>query len=497
MGDSHSLISEVEFIQATRDSGYQSTAAAVAELVDNSLQAGASWVRITVDEEGSKTTRQITLSVLDNGQGMEPAIMQTALQFGGTKRFNDRSGLGRFGMGLPNSSVSQCRRVEVYSWKAPHRVHRTFLDIDEVVAGATDKIPEPVPAALPDWARRSATPTGTLIVWQHCDRLDYRKAATIARKLQAALGRKFRHFLLNGREIFVNDERIIPVDPLFVHGCATLSGATEPFPPLQYWVRAPAAKASAITVRFSLLPVSQWHEWPAAQKRQLGISGGAGVSVVRAGREIAYGWYFMGRKRRQNYDDWWRCEITFEPALDELFGVTHSKQGISPTQELKAFLSPDVERIAHQLNVHVQMEFARVRGPRRVKSVVNAEQKDWMLPQLPEPLSESGEQNSQALYRWRQGLQYRIEVRATAEPAFFTWRLKDNVFLVEINADHPFYLSVYQPLAENGDVYALFHLECLLLSFARSEAQYKGRQEKAGVGSIREGWSHVLAALLS
>ena len=68
-----------------------------------------------------------------------------------------------------------------------------------------------------------------------------------------------------------------------------------------------------------------------------GIVKAAGVSVVRAQREVAYGWFCMGRKRRENYDDWWRCEVSFEPDLDEYFGLTHSKQGINPTAELRSW----------------------------------------------------------------------------------------------------------------------------------------------------------------
>ncbi len=59
---------------------------------------------------------------------------------------------------------------------------------------------------------------------------------------------------------------------------------------------------------------------------------------MRAGREIDRGWYFMGGKRKENYDDWWRCEISFDPSLDELFGVTHSKQEIRPTEALTSIL---------------------------------------------------------------------------------------------------------------------------------------------------------------
>ena len=48
----------------------------------------------------------VELLVQDNGTGMDPFTLRTALRFGGTTRFNDRTGLGRYGMGLPNSSLS-------------------------------------------------------------------------------------------------------------------------------------------------------------------------------------------------------------------------------------------------------------------------------------------------------------------------------------------------------------------------------------------------------
>src|SRR5207247_6741462 len=98
------------------------------------------------------------------------------------------------------------------------------------------------------------------------------------------------------------------------------------------------------------------------EKGLLMLSKWGGVSILRAGREIDYGWFFMGNKRKENYDDWWRCEIAFDPHLDELFGVTHAKQEIHPTETLKAILSPDIERLAHALNGRVRQRYLRVRA---------------------------------------------------------------------------------------------------------------------------------------
>ena len=82
------------------------------EAIDNSIDeaiAGyAKQVDVTLYKDGS-------LEVVDNGRGMNSRTLRQALQFGGSSRFNNRSGLGRYGMGLPNSSLSQARCVDVYS----------------------------------------------------------------------------------------------------------------------------------------------------------------------------------------------------------------------------------------------------------------------------------------------------------------------------------------------------------------------------------------------
>lgn len=125
--ETFSIVSETKFIQATRDTGYRSTATAIAELVDNSIQAGAKQIQIIIEELEENQDKEIILAVLDDGCGMNPHSMQVALQFGGSNRFDDRNGLGRFGMGLPNSSVSQCRRVELYSRQPGKPTYYTYL----------------------------------------------------------------------------------------------------------------------------------------------------------------------------------------------------------------------------------------------------------------------------------------------------------------------------------------------------------------------------------
>src|SRR5262245_23277415 len=240
--EDNSIMALDRFILARRDSGYKGTDSAIAELVDNSLQAGARrvFVQITVQDENAE--HPLRVSVLDDGCGMDRRTLRQALRFGGSSRFNDRSGLGRYGMGLPTSSLSQPRRAEVYTWRRPGSVLFSYLDVDEIAAGSLSEIPEPRAAALPPWAGKVRSATGTLVVWTRCDRLDHRRASTIARRLAPPLGRTFRFYLWKGVDIRINGELVNPFDPLYLHDGSPEPGATLFGEPLEYAVEAPGGE---------------------------------------------------------------------------------------------------------------------------------------------------------------------------------------------------------------------------------------------------------------
>ena len=165
-------------------------------------------------------------------------------------------------------------------------------------------------------------------------------------------------------------------------------------PPLEYKLMVPAfvksrAPVSFVSVRFSELPIERWHHFSNEKKNDLGIAKNAGVSIVRAGREIDYGWYFMGTKRKENYDDWWRCEVAFTPELDELFGVTHNKQKINPTRLLSSILTPDIERIARELNSRARKKYASIKGEGTRSRTLNRLQARDHLLEPPRSLRES------------------------------------------------------------------------------------------------------------
>ena len=134
-------------VNAMRDNGYKNAAYAIAELFDNSIQAEAGSVELLcVEAEEQLRQRRVRrirqIAVLDNGIGMDSDVLRQALQFGNGTRLDDRSGIGRFGMGLPSASISQCKKFEVWTWQSgPDDALYTYLDLREIERGEIEGCP--------------------------------------------------------------------------------------------------------------------------------------------------------------------------------------------------------------------------------------------------------------------------------------------------------------------------------------------------------------------
>lgn len=498
------IISLERFIEATRDAGYKNITAALAELIDNAFEAEARTVIINIEKSESG---EITVITSDDGSGMKPSVLQIALQFGGSTRFNSRLNAGRFGMGLPNSSLSQARRVEVITWMKPKSVWRCYLDVDEIVSGRLKSIP----ASQRTNPKFAKTESGTIIVWTKCDRIEFKNARSFASKIRKSLGRAFRKHLWSGKEIIVCGEEVVPVDPLFLRAANTENAI--PFgEELEYKIAVPDArnKTSTVRIQFVELPIEKWHGLSNEEKQAKGISKGAGVSIIRAGREIDYGWFFMGKKRRENYDDWWRCEVSFEPELDELFGVTNTKQGIRPREVLNGILSTDIEPIAHTLNGRVRTRYAAVKAELdRTTGEKTAARRDHLLepPQkaftMNDDLAVYGLHTVQNISNEKnrsiRGLSYRIETKRITERSFFVPLLAGQEIIVLLNESHPFVECVYSPFMRlsNQNIRLSFqHLELLLLAAARAECTVSPTDKQSVIKTMREEWSKVPATFL-
>ena len=478
--NSESILATRNFLSAIREAGYLSLSTALAELVDNSIEADAQHVDVTISRRVGDD--QPVIRVVDDGHGMTQEEMQQCLRFGGTIQFDRRESFGRFGMGLPMASLSQARRVEVVSWQDGHAPSQVCLDVDDGLSCAS---------TLPAQDQQSSGwqdggVSGCVVTWKRCDKVDYQRLGWADKAVRRDLGRTYRRFLDAGLHITVNGAAVDSVDHLMVSTVIDGAHARLAFDPLTYDVKTTTGAVSTVTVRFSLLPVAAWHDLDNASKKRHGIVGTSGVSILRAGREVARGWLLMGGKRKENYDDWWRCEICFEPDLDEQFGITINKQGIRPSSELRAALEPELESIARMLNSRVRKVFEDVRFQEASQASCRiAADADCDLPVI----------GGQA--QMRGPLRYCIDSQALPDSAMLRTTLKERTLRVTLNMDHPAFSALYHPLqtlAEKPAADLRTAVELLVLSFARSAVllQESGWQYDDLIGT----WSTTYGRML-
>lgn len=342
------IIIPSEFLRSTRESGYRGTAQALSELIDNSIEAGAKHVDVRtipnpseVAASGDANTKASELLVIDDGIGMDANTLANALAFGGSSRFGSRSGLGRFGMGLPNASLSQARRLEVFSWQDNHRPFHNVLDIDEVVEKEATSLAYPKPMDLPAaYASPTQGKSGTVVVWKNLDRMDLGgKVLPLLPRLHSEFGRIFRYYLTGqkGLKLTIGGVDVKPIDPLYLLPESVEEGdkIAEQFgAPAEVMIPLPdqPGKSAKAYVTCSILP-AEWqfawrHNTNAAQeaKAKRHLAETVGISIVREQREI--GIIKNPYHARHWTDAWYRVEVRFSPELDEVFGVTHTKQAI-------------------------------------------------------------------------------------------------------------------------------------------------------------------------
>jgi hypothetical protein len=356
-------------VKAMRDNGYKNAAYAIAELMDNSIQAGARKVELLCIQKTDLVERRSRqridqIAVLDNGKGMNKEVLRMALQFGNGTNLDPKqqTNMGKFGMGLPASSVSQARRLDVWSWqKGIKSALHTYLDIQEIEKGILDQVPEPFPKEIPEeWLGWSTSygESGTLVVWSQIDRCIWRTGKAIIENSEQIIGRMYRKFLVDGQVeirlacieseslIYTIDKLARPNDPLYLmSGTSTPAPYDEqpmfdPYPTKEtYETNLPIkidGKTHYVSVRCSMAKLSA-RESGTAGSRDYGAHAGrnVGVSVVRAGRELELDASWVQGVDPRNR--WWGVEVEFPPALDEIFGVTNNKQAARNFTETATF----------------------------------------------------------------------------------------------------------------------------------------------------------------
>ncbi|MBV9783702.1 MAG: ATP-binding protein [Acidisphaera sp.] len=348
------------FVRGIRDIGYKSTGTALDELIDNAKQAGGSNVHVLFGYEGSRSDKKPSeIIVIDDGHGMEPDMIRVAMTWGGTHREGDRSGFGRYGYGLPSACVSTGRRYTVYSRQAGAGWHSVTIDIDAISDGEYTTpdgdivVPEPVKAKLPRAVEehikrhfpQGTLANGTVVIIEKLDKVTWKTAGALQENLLRHFGVVY-HRIRADLDIWVNDKRVEPIDPLFTTPGYRWYNLDEDraqaLDPIVIDVRNPETREveGQITVRLSYMPPT----FGSVDKTQdaAGKNQNDRFAVMKD-----YNGFIFARMGRiidvitkndvttfQNNDRYIKIEIDFPALLDEEFNVTTSKQQVVPSDRM-------------------------------------------------------------------------------------------------------------------------------------------------------------------
>ena len=331
-------------VESLRDIGY-SLQTAVADVIDNSLAAGARQI----DLLGDTHVDAPAIGILDDGTGMTKTELLEAMRPGSRSPLEKRSAtdLGRFGLGLKMASFSQCRRLTVVTRKGGE-VSCAVWDLDTVAVRDRWLVELPDGLSGIPWSDRLAA-DGTLVVWQKLDRLVGPGGRGNRQDLVRQIDETARHVefvfhrFLSGTEsgkervaIALNDKVLKPFDPFHSHHPATQHHQEEKF----------ALDGQQIRIRPMTLPhhdkVSQ-QDW----KHYAGPEGyvkNQGFYLYRNRRLIVHGTWF-GLARQQELTKLSRVIIDIPASLDAVWKIDVKKASAQPPPPVRERLRRIVERI--------------------------------------------------------------------------------------------------------------------------------------------------------
>lgn len=215
-------------VEALRGLGY-TTATALADIVDNSISAGADQVEIGFNWSGTDSW----ISITDDGRGMSSAELFSAMRLGDRNPLDTRgaSDLGRFGMGLKTASFSQARRLTVSSTKDGQSGCLRW-DLDVLASdpnGEWHLLDGPEPSSEARLVQRPVQLSGTVVLWENLDRIVTEGFAgthflDLIDDVERHLAMTFHRFLDGsgpGIRLTLNGKRVKPWDPFLSSNPAT------------------------------------------------------------------------------------------------------------------------------------------------------------------------------------------------------------------------------------------------------------------------------------
>ncbi len=488
-----------------RDSGF-SLPAALAEVIDNSIEARANTIKVRLDES-KKHVHRIVVS--DDGDGMDVEVLHRYLQIGFSTRYMRKDTIGKYGVGAKLAALNFAKKIDVWSRDAVDAEwHHVGFDLDKAIteekwAGHSYGIEAPDTRAMgDDIVGLAPEGTGTVVVWSDVDRLDHGRVApdfnALRVDLEQELARIFREYIDGGIGIIVNERRLLAHDPLFLmqgtwadtvltrelaktnpehHQVKGLKkGSTAHFGARVIADEPIKVKGSVARVRVTFYPeeVTRKRGFGGDKlARELRVPDNEGMlSFMRMKREIAYTNVPRMFGRAVDYPDRFiGIEVAFDPDLDDFFGVRNVKRGVEPHGELRDKIRDVVKKAVQTARMELEERWGKVAReerehlgehaalaeavkdadkvmPKGKTAPVPEEEVERALSDLAKDTGHESEEEEKAYRERIRDLPFVMESVDFPGKMFIDVKHLNNQVIIRINTRHRFYRELWVPLNE-------------------------------------------------
>lgn len=328
-------------LSSLRNTGY-TLKSAVADIIDNSISAGAS--KISILHRGSYNHSAPWIAICDDGIGMSRDTLFSSMRFGSRELNAERTGiydLGRFGLGMKTASISQCRKLTVFSWQNGKSTAFCW-DLDtistswDLIEYAPDEITKnPLLLTIVKDLSFSPKEHGTIVLWEKLDR----DTAKLDSNMIDAMNDVAQH-VAEVFHRFMQKEKDYQVIEFECNGLKIL-----PHPPFgpednvnRYILRGDSFECSGYKVSYQpfILPRAINYKSGLDYTSNGGPEGyqqNQGFYVYRNRRLVEKATWF--RKRKKEYKtQLLRIRLDIPAELDEQWGIDVRKSQISPPAEI-------------------------------------------------------------------------------------------------------------------------------------------------------------------
>lgn len=350
-------------MSSMRSMGY-TFEAAVADIIDNSISAGANFVEVRFPVDPG----ELFIAICDNGYGMNHGELFDAMKYGSSLKRGGRqeSDLGRFGLGLKSASLSQCRRLTVVS-KKDNIISAFTWDLD-VVEEKKDWImlerTEDEIQSLHFVDFLNGRDSGTVVLWEDFDIIressgnEYAELMEHQSETADYLSLIFHRFLnnsgINRLIIRINNFELKGFDPFLEKHPKTTSRL--PFPII---IKDKSGKEQKVTVQVFVLPFQK--DLSVEDRKNSGgienYRSKQGFYIYRNERLIVWGTWF-GRPRDE-LTKYARIKVDIPNTLDEVWGIDIKKQSAKIPSSIKKRLTRAVDE-AMDISVKKQTYRGRI-----------------------------------------------------------------------------------------------------------------------------------------